>query len=215
MSVDKTPAGISATPDQIHDLSEKLERFVETLDENNQVMASTLLSLADDYRVRERLANSDTDEDDVQGFGMTVNRTQSALFESTDGYVNTTSRPIVISASGTAQVNRAWSLMERMAESGCLDRVQSALFYDINSDTKRRIATRAQGFRSRQGTQIFQPEYIPSDDGFHRNPHGYATYAGRLFQEQESLVEGISRRCLLYTSPSPRDGLLSRMPSSA
>ena len=60
MSVDKTPAGISATPDQIHDLSEKLERFVETLDENNQVMASTLLSLADDYRVRERLANSDT-----------------------------------------------------------------------------------------------------------------------------------------------------------
>ena len=25
----------------------------------------------------------------------------------------------------------------------------------------------------------------------------------------------LSRRCLLYTSPSPRDGLLSRMPSSA
>ena len=25
----------------------------------------------------------------------------------------------------------------------------------------------------------------------------------------------MSRRCLLYTSPSPRDGLLSRMPSSA
>ena len=29
--------------------------------------------------------------------------------------------------------------------------------------------------------------------------------------ERESLKEG----CLLYTSPSPRDGLLSRMPSSA
>ena len=29
-----------------------------------------------------------------------------------------------------------------------------------------------------------------------------------LFQEQAS-------GCLLYTSPSPRDGLLSRMPSSA
>ena len=27
--------------------------------------------------------------------------------------------------------------------------------------------------------------------------------------------EGWSSRCLLYTSPSPRDGLLSRMPSSA
>ena len=37
----------------------------------------------------------------------------------------------------------------------------------------------------------------------------------------ESLPEGATvgtgspRRCLLYTSPSPRDGLLSRMPSSA
>ena len=28
-------------------------------------------------------------------------------------------------------------------------------------------------------------------------------------------ILGMSRRCLLYTSPSPRDGLLSRMPSSA
>ena len=27
--------------------------------------------------------------------------------------------------------------------------------------------------------------------------------------------EGLARSCLLYTSPSPRDGLLSRMPSSA
>ena len=27
--------------------------------------------------------------------------------------------------------------------------------------------------------------------------------------------DGIFRDCLLYTSPSPRDGLLSRMPSSA
>ena len=27
--------------------------------------------------------------------------------------------------------------------------------------------------------------------------------------------EGIVKTCLLYTSPSPRDGLLSRMPSSA
>ena len=32
--------------------------------------------------------------------------------------------------------------------------------------------------------------------------------------EAEQLVEGLET-CLLYTSPSPRDGLLSRMPSSA
>ena len=29
------------------------------------------------------------------------------------------------------------------------------------------------------------------------------------------LVDGLCHICLLYTSPSPRDGLLSRMPSSA
>ena len=29
------------------------------------------------------------------------------------------------------------------------------------------------------------------------------------------VILGISTSCLLYTSPSPRDGLLSRMPSSA
>ena len=28
-------------------------------------------------------------------------------------------------------------------------------------------------------------------------------------------IDGRGNRCLLYTSPSPRDGLLSRMPSSA
>ena len=28
-------------------------------------------------------------------------------------------------------------------------------------------------------------------------------------------IAGLSEDCLLYTSPSPRDGLLSRMPSSA
>ena len=32
--------------------------------------------------------------------------------------------------------------------------------------------------------------------------------------ERDQLAEHL-RRCLLYTSPSPRDGLLSRMPSSA
>ena len=30
-----------------------------------------------------------------------------------------------------------------------------------------------------------------------------------------TLIEGWIEVCLLYTSPSPRDGLLSRMPSSA
>ena len=42
-----------------------------------------------------------------------------------------------------------------------------------------------------------------------------------MFGASEKLVRnfllrhGMSSTCLLYTSPSPRDGLLSRMPSSA
>ena len=34
-------------------------------------------------------------------------------------------------------------------------------------------------------------------------------------EELSSLIKASNNNCLLYTSPSPRDGLLSRMPSSA
>ena len=36
-----------------------------------------------------------------------------------------------------------------------------------------------------------------------------------LFTCSAFLLAGQVQACLLYTSPSPRDGLLSRMPSSA
>ena len=42
------------------------------------------------------------------------------------------------------------------------------------------------------------------------------TEKGRLkFYNKRQKVGGKDPACLLYTSPSPRDGLLSRMPSSA
>ena len=37
----------------------------------------------------------------------------------------------------------------------------------------------------------------------------------RVVRGERIVVCGPSGSCLLYTSPSPRDGLLSRMPSSA
>ena len=41
-------------------------------------------------------------------------------------------------------------------------------------------------------------------------------YQTMLINENNlNLFEESSQSCLLYTSPSPRDGLLSRMPSSA
>ena len=56
------------------------------------------------------------------------------------------------------------------------------------------------------------------------NPYAFAKYTGEQCCEMYAKVYGldtVSARffnvygCLLYTSPSPRDGLLSRMPSSA
>ena len=66
-------------------------------------------------------------------------------------------------------------------------------------------------------------------DGVKNEMHSVVTYAItvsnvdfgvvcglRTEAEQADLVaRGASQTCLLYTSPSPRDGLLSRMPSSA
>ena len=43
---------------------------------------------------------------------------------------------------------------------------------------------------------------------------GYLAIAPAMFHRVQANVE-LGYACLLYTSPSPRDGLLSRMPSSA
>ena len=37
----------------------------------------------------------------------------------------------------------------------------------------------------------------------------------KVREEDDPETEAFAKGCLLYTSPSPRDGLLSRMPSSA
>ena len=45
--------------------------------------------------------------------------------------------------------------------------------------------------------------------------YGAQNVAGLDPLQQQAIKELQSGICLLYTSPSPRDGLLSRMPSSA
>ena len=51
------------------------------------------------------------------------------------------------------------------------------------------------------------------------NPGGYGSkmppFAFSSRTDQAMTLDGVFKICLLYTSPSPRDGLLSRMPSSA
>ena len=51
------------------------------------------------------------------------------------------------------------------------------------------------------------------EKGWHYGiPNGQQAQLAELIKESSAAVDEV---CLLYTSPSPRDGLLSRMPSSA
>ena len=56
-------------------------------------------------------------------------------------------------------------------------------------------------------------------DGTYRGQAGYKSYVkkdeAQIGANKYTGTKGPIRACLLYTSPSPRDGLLSRMPSSA
>ena len=57
------------------------------------------------------------------------------------------------------------------------------------------------------------PEYTQRNlQSLVRDLDGVITKLNTSFQEE---VKQEIEACLLYTSPSPRDGLLSRMPSSA
>ena len=44
---------------------------------------------------------------------------------------------------------------------------------------------------------------------------GYGNIPTAVAAIKEGAIDYLAKPCLLYTSPSPRDGLLSRMPSSA
>ena len=48
-----------------------------------------------------------------------------------------------------------------------------------------------------------------------REIEGLVNSYNNMIDDLEKSAELLAKTCLLYTSPSPRDGLLSRMPSSA
>ena len=62
------------------------------------------------------------------------------------------------------------------------------------------------------------PVHIETVDGVVTPNHGaQASFVGNVRDDDSDDLIGspTANTCLLYTSPSPRDGLLSRMPSSA
>ena len=75
--------------------------------------------------------------------------------------------------------------------------------------------------RVREIVELAREKKIPIEECARRELDAYPAHQGialrispyvyKEFDDVRGKVEG----CLLYTSPSPRDGLLSRMPSSA
>ena len=63
-----------------------------------------------------------------------------------------------------------------------------------------------------------EPSRRPADGRYGENPnrlYQHHQYQVILKPSPDNVEELYLESCLLYTSPSPRDGLLSRMPSSA
>ena len=66
-----------------------------------------------------------------------------------------------------------------------------------------------------KGLNILQEKKFEVSDGL-SDPDAIILRSHKLKKEDfGNNLKAIARACLLYTSPSPRDGLLSRMPSSA
>ena len=92
---------------------------------------------------------------------------------------------------------------------------------------RRGYATGGEIMVGEQGPEVIQPtssgyNVIPNDKMGGQNLNANITInaidsAGveEVLTQQRGNIIGMIRDCLLYTSPSPRDGLLSRMPSSA
>ena len=82
------------------------------------------------------------------------------------------------------------------------------------------------GIGPKRATQLAEWGYTTADELYELGELSLARLAGERFAtwfiqvvdgESSDVVSPLRSRksCLLYTSPSPRDGLLSRMPSSA
>ena len=59
----------------------------------------------------------------------------------------------------------------------------------------------------------FSDIMLPDSNVNEAASHGFVKF--KIDQQRDNPIGTIITNCLLYTSPSPRDGLLSRMPSSA
>ena len=78
---------------------------------------------------------------------------------------------------------------------------------------------RVEELESHLGIENFEPAMSTKYRVVHPDNSWWMQYSDAYItintQGDEVEFDQLSKHCLLYTSPSPRDGLLSRMPSSA
>ena len=98
-------------------------------------------------------------------------------------------------------------------------KIAGARFYFLKGDLVKlayAVTAFASEFLAEKGYKLIQPPYM-----INRKSMEGAVIAEDFedviykMQDEDLYLIGTSEHCLLYTSPSPRDGLLSRMPSSA
>ena len=121
-------------------------------------------------------------------------------------------------------------LMDSSLSMRCLSRCTFLMFALVGIASpnafaqKLKISQVVWGFDGRVTPNQFNPVSIlvdnPSDEAFEgrisiRQASGTGQAVGASFVENGVYIQALGRRCLLYTSPSPRDLSTSRMPSSA
>ena len=120
---------------------------------------------------------------------------QTSLLGTTSGEQHT-SAPILAVGIGTTGCTRAFSFVEAANEAGGMSAIQSAVCYDSNQRTVEELTARTKKLNGPSMPAIFLPEYIPSDDGFHRDPDRVDRYFGLLDRELERLVNGAYRNSM-------------------
>ncbi len=120
---------------------------------------------------------------------------QTSLLGTTSGEHHA-SAPILAVGIGTTGCTRALSFVEAAAEAGGMSAIQSVVCYDSNQRTVEELTARTKKLKGSSRPAMFLPEYIPSDDGFHRDPDKVDKYFGLLDRELEQLVNGAWRNSM-------------------
>ena len=84
------------------------------------------------------------------------------------------------------------------------------------AETLKEQAAEAESIAFDDFSSLIQRDFKPkNDESRDKIQAAVATLAQQALEDATTISDDVFSTCLLYTSPSPRDATLSRMPSSA